>query len=392
MADPSTFSEGELQITLDAQVTKPVQIKSSRPLQVSKLFIGNSVDQVGDRVPLLYNICATAQTHASLLALNRARAQPLNQHVEIARAMLVLTETVREHLFRICIDWPQLFGVPLDSKVLPSISQLLAGMTNCLFDPAGAFSNHSILVMHHSAFQMLLSDIEKLIESQLSSGPLQQWLSMKDFEGVAAWARKRQTLAACAIDHVIQQGWSGYGQSPVSGLPQIQPDQLIYKLKNDNANGFIQSPSWQGEVRETSALTRQHFHHLVQSLMNEFGNGLLPRMMARLVELALLPSRIEALAGRLEANERSRAMPADGLAQVEAARGRLVHYAEVENDRVTDYRILAPTEWNFHPQGVMALSLRQLMQETSTDQPLEQIAKCLINAIDPCVGYQLDIR
>lgn len=389
MANPQSFSEGSLQIILDSSA-QAVHIKSTRPLQVSQLFVSKTVEQVGDMVPLLYNVCSTAQTHASLLALNRAMAQPLDQHIEIARAMLVLTENVREHLFRISIDWPDLFGISLDSKVLPAISQLLPNMTNCLFDPAGAFKNTSSLAFNTGALQMMLRTIEQLIEQLVCGCPTQQWLTLNNVDDVTAWARKQQTLGASAINHVIQQGWSGFGQSPVSALPKFSADELIQKLKSDSAQLFIQAPTLEGEVYETTAFTRQHFHHLVQSLMGEFANGLLPRMMARLVELVLLPSRIEALSARLDADHRSRSFPEDGLAQVEAARGRLVHYAEVENDRVTDYSILAPTEWNFHPRGVMTLSLQQLLRDSKQQQ--EQLARCLINAIDPCVGYELEIQ
>ena len=49
-----------------------------------------------------------------------------------------------------------------------------------------------------------------------------------------------------------------------------------------------------------------------------------------------------------------------GLGQVQAARGLLVHRVAIRAGRVADYRILAPTEWNFHPQGAAALGLATL--------------------------------
>jgi hypothetical protein len=390
MAEPSTITEGELQITLDVEAEQPVRIKSTRPLQVSQLFIGNSIDQVAETVPLLYNVCATAQTHASLLALNRAGGWPINRQVEIARAILMFTETIREHLLRISIDWPELYDDRLDTTVLPSISRLLPGMTNCLFDPAGAFSNHSALALNRASLQMMLGKIDELIEKQICTIPIQHWLSIKHVEDLTEWARRGKTLAARAVEYVLQQGWGGFGQCPVAALPTLHSDQLLAVLRSDQAAEFVQAPTWQGQVYETGVFTRQQSEPLVQALSAKYGNGLLPRMIARLVELVSLPDRLRLLIDRLEADDRNRVCPTDGLAQVEAARGHLVHYAEVKDDRVTDYRILAPTEWNFHSQGVMAQSLQQLLQDT--DQQQEQVARCLINAIDPCVGYKLDIR
>ena len=51
---------------------------------------------------------------------------------------------------------------------------------------------------------------------------------------------------------------------------------------------------------------------------------------------------------------------ADGeaIAWTEMARGLLVHWVRLEDSpsgpRVADCRVLAPTEWNFHPRGVLA--------------------------------------
>ena len=82
-------------------------------------------------------------------------------------------------------------------------------------------------------------------------------------------------------------------------------------------------------------------------------------------------------------------MPGTGIAQVEAARGRLVHRVELDGDRVQRYQILAPTEWNFHPRGVLAQGVKGLA--VSNKALLRRQTELLINAIDPCVGYELQI-
>ena len=79
-----------------------------------------------------------------------------------------------------------------------------------------------------------------------------------------------------------------------------------------------------------------------------------------------------------------------GLAQVEAARGRLVHGVVVEGDAVRDYAILAPTEWNFHPRGGLAGALAGL--DADDEDALRGQAGLLIEAVDPCVGYELRVR
>jgi Ni,Fe-hydrogenase I large subunit len=79
-----------------------------------------------------------------------------------------------------------------------------------------------------------------------------------------------------------------------------------------------------------------------------------------------------------------------GLAQVEAARGRLVHRVEVERGSVRRYQILAPTEWNFHPDGAAARALLNLPAGEAALQ--RRLAAALINAVDPCIDYDLVVN
>jgi coenzyme F420-reducing hydrogenase alpha subunit len=67
----------------------------------------------------------------------------------------------------------------------------------------------------------------------------------------------------------------------------------------------------------------------------------------------------------------------------------LIHRLVLHQGKVYDYRIVAPTEWNFHPDGVVAHSLKQLQADSIND--LQRQAELLINAIDPCVQYQLNL-
>ncbi|MGZ8180561.1 MAG: nickel-dependent hydrogenase large subunit, partial [Methylobacter sp.] len=78
-----------------------------------------------------------------------------------------------------------------------------------------------------------------------------------------------------------------------------------------------------------------------------------------------------------------------GLAQVHAARGLLIHRLELHQGRVCDYCIVAPTEWNFHPEGVVVQGLKQLQAEAPNN--LQRQAELLINAVDPCVQYALHL-
>ncbi|MDP2325218.1 MAG: nickel-dependent hydrogenase large subunit, partial [Gammaproteobacteria bacterium] len=65
----------------------------------------------------------------------------------------------------------------------------------------------------------------------------------------------------------------------------------------------------------------------------------------------------------------------------EMARGLLLHWVQLDGDgAVQDYRVLAPTEWNFHPDGALARAVAALTPSDS------EAAHLLAAAYDPCVA------
>jgi len=84
--------------------------------------------------------------------------------------------------------------------------------------------------------------------------------------------------------------------------------------------------------------------------------------------------------------------PRQGVAWVEMARGLLVHQVEIDGSsgdaRVSACRVLAPTEWNFHPQGVVAQRIAALDGGGSVEDT-ERRVRLLMAAFDPCVPFDV---
>jgi Ni,Fe-hydrogenase I large subunit len=181
---------------------------------------------------------------------------------------------------------------------------------------------------------------------------------------------------------------------------------LLEKFSASDAEQFIAQPQWQGHCYETTMLSRQFEQPLIQALHREFDSTLITRWVARLVELANIPQQLRNMLQQLNDVETTTGDITDstnepcsvqnatqGMAQIEAARGRLIHHVKIEHGVISQYQILAPTEWNFHPQGLVAKSLGSLANDDNhNNDELEQLAHLVINAIDPCVGYQLRIH
>lgn len=63
---------------------------------------------------------------------------------------------------------------------------------------------------------------------------------------------------------------------------------------------------------------------------------------------------------------------------------------ELRRGCVYDYRIVALTEWNFHPGGLVVEALKGLKADGADS--LRRQAEWLINAVDPCVPYRLSLK
>ena len=78
-----------------------------------------------------------------------------------------------------------------------------------------------------------------------------------------------------------------------------------------------------------------------------------------------------------------------GLAAVQTARGLLMHQAPLARDgRIADYRMVAPTEWNFHPQGALFRARRHRRCRDETSGAARRAGGA---ALDPCVGFRIEV-
>ncbi len=387
--------EGQIVIDMHSHNNQAVsvEIQSSRPLQAPGILIGKGPHQALSMIPLMYNICGIAQARTSLLAMQQCLSIELNPAMEIARDMLVLVENAREHLFRIFIDWPNLLDLSRDMHRSPSSIRLTGEFKQALFTDDKAFELNSQLKPDGAHLLELIDQLELELQQKVFDLSTQDWLAICDIDGLNRWMNECDGIAASAIHAISDQGWSSQGCSDCPHLPELDTAALLKRLNTSDADKFIAHPDWQGGLYETTALSRQRNHGVIPELIREFGNALTTRWVARLVELARIPQQLKKMLPLLERNHQP--APIDtcrrvGIAQTETARGRLIHRVEIDQNRISHYQILAPTEWNFHPRGLIAKSLGNISANSA--RQLELLARLIINAIDPCVGYALRIH
>ena len=370
-----------------------VQIASTRPDAIARVLIGKTPEQLLDTVPLLFTLCGNAQAYAALLTCRAALGMRSEPNIDSARNLLVQLETLREHAWRILLDWPGFVGLAPDKQALAALLKFDALFKRYLFRHGEAFKLDSCLDIDAAQLTKLVDELEALIDVSIFNGRLADFQVLMSEAQLHDWLKQNDTLPANLLNYLYSRNWAASGQNAIACLPKLDADSLNRQMQQEDLTAFSRAPHWQGRCFETTLLNRQRLQPLIAELRSRYGNGLIVRMLGRLLEVALIPRQLRQLfapiknAGVLSADN----APSNGigLAQVQAARGLLIHRLELRQGRVYDYRLIAATEWNFHPEGVVAQGLKQLQAEDSND--LRRQAELLINAIDPCVQYALNL-
>ena len=362
-------------------------IRSNRPLAAAQVFSGKPLDEVLTSLPMLFSICARAHSATLVAAMESARGDEVDKTVAAQRQALVLLETLREQVLRIFLDWPlsleEMGARQMPATLMQHVQTLMAQM------------HPTVLVSLQPKPQSLVSEarsqwqlLRQFLDDALFCAPAEAWLQQLDAspDALRQWAAGCDTVAGRFLFWLAAQAWSLAGNASLAATVVPADAVLASKMEDDD---FIAKPEGGEGSVEVSWFSRVRSQPLVAALIAEQGSGIYTRSAARLVAIAELIRQLEAFfAGDDGPPGISSDVP--GLAHTEAARGRLTHKVELNGGRLEKLRILAPTEWNFHPQGVAAQGLCQL--QPGDEASLRQQAQLLIHAIDPCVGYTLNIQ
>lgn len=202
----------------------------------------------------------------------------------------------------------------------------------------------------------------------------------------------KQAFDPTAIREDVSHSWMAGDRplAPEDGQTLPQPDK-------PGAYSWCKAPRLDGRVVETGALARQMVagHPLVRDMVARNGGSVAARVVARLLEFALLVPRMEAWAAAIRPGAPFCATaPAlregSGAGFVEAARGSLGHWLEVRDGVLHNYQIVAPTTWNFSPRdaagtpGALEQALVGVDAADSGDgAPL--MVQHVVRSFDPCM-------
>lgn len=358
----------ELRVEWGGSEARAASVCSRRP-QPQSLLRGLSLEQVCAVIPRLYTLCGDAQTVAveALRTLLRTGEPDVVSRQDWAER--VRLEIIREHLWRLGLDWPGAIGTaPQPTRV----RELLASRTQFAVDRAAARS-------------WAAGTLQELVGS-----PVEPWIRELDPQPFARWLRAAPTALARLLAQ-LRPRLSGLGRSQAplfrgTDLGSLVRD-VLPRLQTDP--DFHWRPDWNGQVFEMGPLARNRDQPLIQALLAESGSpDSWLRVVARVLELVQALQSLAAgqPAGPAMAWHRE---PREAVVALEMARGVLLHWARADGNGVAAYRIVAPTEWNFHPEGPARQGLLQLQR--ADEQQVRERVKLQVMALDPCVQYELEI-
>lgn len=350
-----------LGVIWDGSSVRSTQIRSTRPM-AAQILKGKSTAQVLQIVPLLFSVCGRAQGAAASAALHAAQHGKAATSADTER--LIASEAIQEHLWRVMLDWPKLLGLPQEQQ---------------------RFAGWYAMLRKTGAGEI---DMPVFLHEFLRDGlgmPLHEWRALDSYDALQIWFSKAHSPMAQLLFQLDQSGRSGQGREKSRLLPAWKAAEAGRACAGQWDAAFSARPVWQGAAAESGAWTYFANNHLLHDVEQHGGSKALIRLLARIMDVVELASGCAT--ARLDVVGPT---ASEGIAVVRTARGLLMHHVRLAGEQVVEYEIVAPTEWNFHPDGAFAQDMRGVVAKD--EQSLKQLAHIAALSLDPCVAYEVEIR
>ncbi|HET9822573.1 MAG TPA: hypothetical protein VFQ16_12185 [Burkholderiaceae bacterium] len=330
---------------------------------LGRLTSGRRAVLLPDLLAGVFSLCADAQRSTARRAVKAALGF-VDGEADAVRDRLALSAHVaREHLQRFALDLPAHTGSRGD----------VGWMRDAPVTALPAITTGP----GEQALRHALHALPGWLERRLFGQDPAAWLAGWQAEGGAWLARWCSASAHPVARWLAQVQGSAHAAAwhcralDLLDDPQEGLREVAAALRESPA--FAERPLWQGAPAETGPWTRQGADEGVYTAWDRLG--------ARLAELAALAGGQPLALGALTLDD------GEGIAWTEMSRGLLVHWCRLEpgerdpgTARVARYLVIAPTEWNFHPEGLFA----RWLQDAARPPAHVHLAAA---ALDPCVAF-----
>jgi hypothetical protein len=339
----------------------PLQIDLQRPQNLARLLHHKPVRSAQQMIFLLFSVCRRAQAVAAARALENALAIAVPTHIEQQRNALLLLESLQEHLWLLLVRLPHSLALELSAakgEMAASSQRLQLAM--------GQWDDQQRLTQIWSEAKAVPA-----AAGQDAEEPLAEWA--QQLLAGAFWtellARQAHALAAldwCSDYRLEARPSHGYSETGPLMRQRQQAD-----IAAELMLGKCLLPRFHAVVKEA------------ELLLNWLARGVSQGVSQGLAKTA--PPSLQGDAEQVAPGEASSGV---SCARVETARGRLQHRVALtpDTEQINHYEIVAPTDVNFHPAGVLPSMLAQVPPGL---MPSKQQLTLLVQLMNPCIAWEV---
>lgn len=376
---------GEITIVLavhDGRVAD-VSLHSSRRTDAARVLHGMMLGRALGVIPSLFTVCAAAHTCAALAASEAALGVEPSAATVGARRLLCLLEALDSYAFQVCVQWAEALGRPPVLDPLRRVRNATGALRRWAVGEGSAWAR-----IGGSSVRVDGPAAPLLSELRAAADVIAPAAALEEERALAAWASRAYEPVGGLLGALLACGAAAFGQA---GAPLLSSRPAAWFAKCLEDPEFCARPTIDGTPAEPGAIARVRHHPAVAGHLARHGRGLLARFVARVADARAIVDDVEALAPALYAEPTSELMRARISGQatgvVDTARGPLAHAIELDRGLVVTWRTVAPTEWSFHPGGVIR---EALLGAPAAD--LARRARWLVTALDPCVPCSVHVQ
>lgn len=305
---------------------------------------------------------------AGLEACEAALGLEADEGNRALREVLVALEAVDNHVFQFFVEWPRVVVRPPQVEPLRAVraacQALRVGLTQRVpwVRPGGA-----ALRCPPAGTEALREVVARSVPNPLEAGEaaLGRWSPFLA-AAVAAGAR-RLGRTDTPLVRIEGAGWFArhLGDATFSATPTLD-------------DGAPAEAGSLGSVQDVAP---------VDVVLAAEGRTVWARLLGQITNLHRLIDLVDGALVRISGARPTtlrRPPPEAGAGVADTSRGRLAHAVQIEDCRVTFWRTVAPTEWSFHPRGIVPSALVGLEVPAA-----EALVPFLVASRDPCVACRI---
>lgn len=358
-------------------------LATTRASGIAAALAAQPIEDVPQIVSQLFPLCGTAHAIASLTAIEAALGLEVSPAQLVFRELMLLAEHGAALGWRILMDWPPLLGNSPDVRACADIRRAAAAVSAAAERGRWPRIGGARLRPDRNELGRAMSELVRMLVALFpeAANSTMSWNELEPaMQGGASTPARLINIARA-------DGMAGYGHHDRPLLPPMDADWFAARLATEPH--FSDAPTFGGTAAEVGPLAAQR-HPLMAEAIAHWGATLATRLLAAALDAPVVAGRLCRALDELADDdpvEVDLTRAGRGAGVVETARGPLAYFVDAADGRVRILRSVAPTEWNFHPDGPFMAALDAAPRVAD---PL-LAARLLAASFDPCVPFSIEL-